>query len=280
MLTPTDHPGPGTERPRRRARRPRPRPGRQRLRDARGSRSPGLDPWRLGGEMWGWYAAGVLTSLCYAGANLVPDLRHPRGRTRPSPTAPAGPAAAARPSSAPRDATAELWSLLEPSWGPAREVRAHQPLMATDRMPADIAPGPASPPRPQGRDGPDHAGVRGDVHRGGRRLAARRRRRAALPGPGRRTRRHRPVLRPHRGRQGRLQGGDRRRHRPTPARSRACGSAPGTAAAGCRETGMAAVLRYALARRRAPSSASTSTTSTPPAAPPTAGSASRRSARS
>ncbi|MYS50639.1 DUF4081 domain-containing protein, partial [Streptomyces sp. SID6013] len=32
----------------------------------------GLDPWRLGGEMWGWYEHGMLTSLCYAGANLVP----------------------------------------------------------------------------------------------------------------------------------------------------------------------------------------------------------------
>ncbi|WP_181788886.1 DUF4081 domain-containing protein, partial [Streptomyces phytophilus] len=32
----------------------------------------GLDPWRLGGELWGWYADGRLESLCYAGANLVP----------------------------------------------------------------------------------------------------------------------------------------------------------------------------------------------------------------
>src|SRR5690606_41327615 len=27
----------------------------------------GLDPWRLGGEMWGWYEGGQLTALCYAG---------------------------------------------------------------------------------------------------------------------------------------------------------------------------------------------------------------------
>lgn len=32
----------------------------------------GLDPWRLGGEMWGWYSEGRLRSLCYSGANLVP----------------------------------------------------------------------------------------------------------------------------------------------------------------------------------------------------------------
>ena len=37
----------------------------------------GLDPWRLGGEMWGWYSAGRLTSMCYAGANLVPICATP-----------------------------------------------------------------------------------------------------------------------------------------------------------------------------------------------------------
>lgn len=42
----------------------------------------------------------------------------------------------------PAEPTAQLWRLLEPHWGPAREVRAHQPLMVTDRMPADIAPDP------------------------------------------------------------------------------------------------------------------------------------------
>ncbi|GAA0373521.1 GNAT family N-acetyltransferase [Streptomyces olivoreticuli] len=101
----------------------------------------GLDPWRLGGEMWGWYAGGRLESLCYAGANLVPICAGPEAvrafaeRAR---------RAGRRCSSivGPADATAELWSLLEPHWGPAREVRAHQPLMETRAMPADIAPDP------------------------------------------------------------------------------------------------------------------------------------------
>jgi uncharacterized protein len=101
----------------------------------------GLDPWRLGGEMWGWYSRGSLESLCYAGANLVPICATPeavRGfadRARRSGrrcSSIVGPAAA----------TAELWSLLEPSWGPAREVRAHQPLMATDALPRFVAPDP------------------------------------------------------------------------------------------------------------------------------------------
>ncbi|MEW1751364.1 GNAT family N-acetyltransferase [Streptomyces angustmyceticus] len=101
----------------------------------------GLDPWRLGGEMWGWYAGGRLESLCYAGANLVPVCATPeavrafaerarrQGRRCSSIVGPAG-------------STAELWSLLEPSWGPAREIRAHQPLMVTTAPAAEIAPDP------------------------------------------------------------------------------------------------------------------------------------------
>ncbi|MFD7690074.1 GNAT family N-acetyltransferase [Streptomyces sp. NPDC059781] len=104
-------------------------------------RIAGLDPWRLGGEMWGWYEGGVLTSLCYAGANLVPICATPRavrafadrarraGRRCSSIVGPAEP-------------TAALWRLLEPQWGPAREVRTHQPLMVTDRLSEHIAPDP------------------------------------------------------------------------------------------------------------------------------------------
>ncbi|MDI3388342.1 GNAT family N-acetyltransferase [Streptomyces sp. B-S-A8] len=101
----------------------------------------GLDPWRLGGEMWGWYADGRLRSLCYAGANLVPICAGPEavrafaerarrsGRRCSSIVGPAEP-------------TARLWRLLEPHWGPPREIRRHQPLMVTDRLPADITPDP------------------------------------------------------------------------------------------------------------------------------------------
>lgn len=101
----------------------------------------GLDPWRLGGEMWGWYADGRLRSLCYSGANLVPICATPEavrafadrarraGRRCSSIVGPAGP-------------TAQLWRLLEPGWGPAREVRANQPLMVTESQSADIEPDP------------------------------------------------------------------------------------------------------------------------------------------
>ncbi|WP_242573337.1 GNAT family N-acetyltransferase [Streptomyces sp. NP-1717] len=101
----------------------------------------GLDPWRLGGEMWGWYADGRLRSLCYSGANLVPICATPEavrafadrarrtGRRCSSIVGPAGP-------------TAQLWRLLEPNWGPAREVRANQPLMVTERVPETVRPDP------------------------------------------------------------------------------------------------------------------------------------------
>lgn len=101
----------------------------------------GLDPWRLGGEMWGWYAEGRLRSLCYSGANLVPICATPEavrgfadrarraGRRCSSIVGPAEP-------------TARLWELLRPSWGPAREVRANQPLMVTEHPPANVAPDP------------------------------------------------------------------------------------------------------------------------------------------
>ncbi|PYC81962.1 GNAT family N-acetyltransferase [Streptomyces tateyamensis] len=102
----------------------------------------GLDPWRLGGEMWGWFDQdGRLESLCYAGANLVPINAGPvavhafaerarrQGRRCSSIVGPAA-------------ATAGLWALLERSWGPAREVRGHQPLMATSEPAAAVTPDP------------------------------------------------------------------------------------------------------------------------------------------
>ncbi|MGX1886384.1 GNAT family N-acetyltransferase [Streptomyces sp. NPDC055287] len=99
----------------------------------------GLDPWRLGGEMWGWYADGRLRSLCYSGANLVPICATPEAvrafadRAR---------RAGRRCSSivGPAEATQQLWRLLEPSWGPARDVRPRQPLMVTEQPSPDVRP--------------------------------------------------------------------------------------------------------------------------------------------
>jgi uncharacterized protein len=104
-------------------------------------RAFGLDPGRLGAQMWGYELGGSLVSLCYGGANLVPVQA-------------TGPAVGAfadralrqgrRCSSIVGDSVAvtEMWGCLRPYWGPARDVRAAQPLMAIDG-PSAVAPDPA-----------------------------------------------------------------------------------------------------------------------------------------
>ena len=96
--------------------------------------SVGLDPWRLGAEVWAHVAGGRIEALCYAGANLVPvgadgeacrvfaERARRQGRRCSSIVGPA-------------DQVAMLWSLLEPAWGPARDVRPNQPLMAISDQP-------------------------------------------------------------------------------------------------------------------------------------------------
>ena len=97
----------------------------------------GLEPGRLGAQLWGFEQGGQLTSLCYAGANLVPvqatsaavaafaERALRQGRRCSSLVGPSA-------------ALAELWGYLRPYWGPPRDVRASQPLMAIDG-PAQIA---------------------------------------------------------------------------------------------------------------------------------------------
>src|ERR1700749_4221468 len=104
-------------------------------------RAFGLDPGRLGAQMWGYEQGGRLVSLCYGGANLVPVQA----------TSPAIAAFADRALRQGRRcssivgtsaAVSELWGFLRPYWGPARDVRAAQPLMAIDGsspIPADPA---------------------------------------------------------------------------------------------------------------------------------------------
>jgi predicted GNAT family acetyltransferase len=97
-------------------------------------RAVGLDPPRLGAQMWGHLSDGRLTSLCYAGANLVPVAASPEaivafaGRAR---------AQGRRCSSlvGPAPAIGQLWDLLAPHWSRPREVRRSQPVMAISRPP-------------------------------------------------------------------------------------------------------------------------------------------------
>jgi hypothetical protein len=89
----------------------------------------GLDPVRLGGQMWGYVPGGKLISACYAGANLVPV-----GATPAAATAFAGRARlqGRRCSSivGPAEAVSQMWELLRPYWGQPREIREAQPVMA------------------------------------------------------------------------------------------------------------------------------------------------------
>src|SRR6201987_2549126 len=98
------------------------------------SRSLGVEPGRLGAQMWGHAPNGRLESLCYSGANLVPVAATPdavvafadralrQGRRGSSVVGSASP-------------VQSLWGLLRPHWGPAREIRPVQPVMVTPGPP-------------------------------------------------------------------------------------------------------------------------------------------------
>jgi uncharacterized protein len=94
----------------------------------------GLDPRRLGAQVWGYTESGRMTSLCYSGANMVPVAA-----TRPAVAAFAERARlqGRRCSSivGPADAVADLWAQLAPYWGRPREIRARQPVMTISTAP-------------------------------------------------------------------------------------------------------------------------------------------------
>ena len=99
------------------------------------------DPRRHGGEVWGWYEAGEMRSACWSGANLVPvqateaaieAFAHRARRSGRQCSSIVGPAGA----------VLGMWQHLQSSWGPARDIRANQPLMAITAPPL-VRPDPA-----------------------------------------------------------------------------------------------------------------------------------------
>ena len=94
----------------------------------------GLDPWRLGGELWGFTGDldrgcdAQLTGLCFSGANFVP-LCGGRSAIRAFADRAAGRARCCSSMVGPADQVLPLWSLLGECWGPAREERPDQPLL-------------------------------------------------------------------------------------------------------------------------------------------------------
>ncbi len=97
-------------------------------------RAAGLDPGALGAQMWGYYSGRKLESACYAGANLVPVAATPAGSRA---FAERARRQGRRCSSlvGPAEAVKDLWEILRPCWGPARAIRAAQPLMSISTPP-------------------------------------------------------------------------------------------------------------------------------------------------
>jgi predicted GNAT family acetyltransferase len=94
----------------------------------------GLSEWRLGAQVWGHEVGGELLALCYAGANLWPVCAGPESvqafatharRLNRRCASIVGLASEVLP----------MWDLLRKTWGPARELRADQPLMVLDTPP-------------------------------------------------------------------------------------------------------------------------------------------------
>ncbi len=103
-------------------------------------RMTGLGWWRTEGRVLGYGPRRRLEALCWLGTNVIPVA--------------AGPAAVAAFAEAagenprgctslvgPSDAVLGLWDRLAPAWGPAREIRTVQPLLAT-HAPPGVTPDP------------------------------------------------------------------------------------------------------------------------------------------
>ncbi len=95
----------------------------------------GISGGGVGAEVWGHMERGRLTALCYSGANLVPVNAGPaavrgfadharwRGRRCSSIVGPV-------------EAVSDFWQQVTPAWGPARVIRASQPVLEIDGPPA------------------------------------------------------------------------------------------------------------------------------------------------
>lgn len=105
----------------------------------------GLDPWRLGGELWA--VGSRLDGLCFSGANLVP-LRGDRNALRSFADRARRHGRGCSSVVGRAELVLPLWDELAGHWAPAREVRADQPLMVLSG-PTLVAPDPlVRPVRP------------------------------------------------------------------------------------------------------------------------------------
>jgi predicted GNAT family acetyltransferase len=112
--------------------------------------SAGTAVTSLGAPLWGIGARHGLDAICLAGANLIPFAAPGAERAAAVAFAERARRAGRRCSTivGPAASVAPLWELLAPYWGPPRDHRPRQPLLAIDGPPA-VAPEPrVRPVRP------------------------------------------------------------------------------------------------------------------------------------
>src|SRR3954449_2622011 len=97
----------------------------------------GTAPASLGAPLWGLRSGGELEAVCLAGANLIPFALPGMEREAATAFAERARRAGRRCSTivGPAASVLPLWQLLAPSWGPPRELRARQPLLAIEGPP-------------------------------------------------------------------------------------------------------------------------------------------------
>ena len=112
--------------------------------------STGTAPASLGAPLWGFGGGRELEAVCLAGTNLIPFAVPGAERAAAAAFAERARRAGRRCSTivGPAASVAPLWDLLAPHWGPARDHRPRQPLMAIDGPPAVAAEPRVRPVRP------------------------------------------------------------------------------------------------------------------------------------
>ena len=101
----------------------------------------GTAPASLGAPLWGFGSGGELEAVCLAGANLIPFAVPGVEHAAAAAFAERARRAGRRCSTivGPAASVAPLWDLLAAHWGPARDYRPRQPLLAIDRPAAVTA---------------------------------------------------------------------------------------------------------------------------------------------